>query len=368
MNALRAIPMQSCARPPATRFASKSNRSSTTARRFTWRRVWRCARSEAPAPKFFAFHSRQNLHSTRALAPRVPPAYSSFMARADCPICQGSGWRVVERTTEGARAVASEGPGASTGAPKTVWAIPCDCTTDDRAGRTLGRARIPERYRHCDFESYEADNEIENVSREQQAGWNRSLAQAKLVVQKFAAEFPVGNEHGLLLMGPCGVGKTHLAVAALKEIVLRGHSVLFYNYRELLKEIQDSYNPENQATEMTVLEPVLQAEILVLDDVGSSKPSLWALETVGHVLNTRYNEKRVTLLTTNSLDAEPGANPATPPVSPRVIGMRAPAIEDSLTERVGKRIRSRLYEMCRTIEITAPDYRKEIRNMSRGRA
>jgi DNA replication protein DnaC len=320
------------------------------------------------APKFVAFHSRRNLHSTGALAPRVPPAYPSFMARADCLICQGSGWKIVERATKGARAVRSEGPGASAGAPKTVWAVPCDCTTEDRAGRTLGRARVPERYRHCDFESYEADNDIENVSREQQGAWNRSLAQAKLVVQKFAAEFPVGNEHGLLLMGPCGVGKTHLAVAALKEIVLRGHSGLFYDYRELLKEIQDSYNPENQATEMTVLEPVLQAEILVLDDVGSSKPSLWALETVGHVLNTRYNEKRVTLLTTNYLDAEPGANGAAPPASPRVIGMRAGAIEDSLTERVGKRIRSRLYEMCRTIEITAPDYRKEIRNMSRGRA
>jgi DNA replication protein DnaC len=320
------------------------------------------------APKFVAFHSRRNLHSTGALAPRVPPAYPSFMARADCLICQGSGWKIVERATKGARAVRSEGPGASAGAPKTVWAVPCDCTTEDRAGRTLGRARVPERYRHCDFESYEADNDIENVSREQQGAWNRSLAQAKLVVQKFAAEFPVGNEHGLLLMGPCGVGKTHLAVAALKEIVLRGHSGLFYDYRELLKEIQDSYNPENQATEMTVLEPVLQAEILVLDDVGSSKPSLWALETVGHVLNTRYNEKRVTLLTTNYLDAEAGANGAAPPASPRVIGMRAGAIEDSLTERVGKRIRSRLYEMCRTIEITAPDYRKEIRNMSRGRA
>ena len=232
----------------------------------------------------------------------------------------------------------------------------------------LGRSRVPERYRHCDFENYETDNDIENVSREQLAAWNRSLAQAKLLVQRFAAEFPVGNENGLLLMGPCGVGKTHLAVAALKEIILRGHSGLFYDYRELLKEIQDSYNAESQATEMGVLEPVLQAEILVLDDIGSSKPSLWALETVGHVLNTRYNEKRVTLLTTNFLDSDTATNGAAPAPSPRVVGMRAPTIEDSLTERVGKRIRSRLYEMCRTVEIFAPDYRKEIRNMSRGRA
>jgi DNA replication protein DnaC len=166
-------------------------------------------------------------------------------------------------------------------------------------------------------------------------------------------------------MGSCGVGKTHLAVSALKQIVLRGHSGLFYDYRELLKEIQDSYNAVSQSTEMGVLEPVLKAEIFVLDDVGSSKPSLWALETVGHVLNTRYNEKRVTLLTTNFLDSDSaGANPNGPTAVTRVAGMRTPAVDDSLTERVGKRIRSRLYEMCRTVEIFSPDYRKEIRTAS----
>jgi len=288
------------------------------------------------------------------------------MARADCPICQGSGWKVVERTTEGAQALAADKPGSSAqGLPQLVWAVPCDCTAGDRTDRVLAKARVPERYRHCDFENFETDNDIENATREQLAAWNRSLAQAKLVVQRFADEFPVGSEHGLLLMGPCGAGKTHLAVAALKEIILRGHSGLFYDYRELLKQIQDSYNAESQSTEMSVLEPVLKAEILVLDDVGSSKPSLWALETVGHILNARYNEKRVTLLTTNFLDSDAAANP-TP--APRVAGMRAPTIEDSLTDRVGKRIRSRLYEMCRTIEISAPDYRKEIRNISRFRA
>jgi DNA replication protein DnaC len=253
-----------------------------------------------------------------------------------------------------------------------VWAVPCDCTTGDRTERALARARVPERYRHCDFENFETDNDIEQVSREQLDSWNRSLTQAKLVVQRFAEEFPVGSDNGLLLMGSCGAGKTHLAIAALKHAVLRGHSGLFYDYRELLKEIQDSYNPVNQSTEMSVLEPVLTAEVLVLDDVGSSKPSPWALETVGHILNTRYNEKRVTILTTNFLDADspPSAStqPAPAPSPSRAMGMRAPVIEDTLTERVGRRIRSRLYEMCRTVEISAPDYRKEIRNISRFRA
>jgi DNA replication protein DnaC len=305
------------------------------------------------------------------------------MARPDCPHCEGSGWKVVERGANGAQALSTDKPGATAGEPHMVWAVPCDCTSGDKTERALQRARVPERYRHCDFENYETDNEIEGVSREQMAAYNRTLAQAKLIVQRFAEEFlPVAearSEHGILLMGPCGVGKTHLAVAAMKAIVLRGHTGLYYDYRELLKAIQDSYNPESQATEMSVLDPVLKAEILVLDDVGSSKPSPWALETVGHILNTRYNEKRVTLLTTNYLDSDgvalgagagshgpgshgPGSHGGVSQATPRAIGMRALSIDDSLSERVGRRIRSRLYEMCRTVEIFAPDYRKEIRH------
>lgn len=277
----------------------------------------------------------------------------------------------MERPAEEALAANASGgsPPSSGAVTKPVWAVPCDCTHGDRTERALAKARVPERYRHCDFLNYETDNEHEGPSRAEVDAWNRSLAQAKLVVERFAQEFsPVRemqSEQGLLLMGPCGVGKTHLVVAALKEIVLRGHSGLFYDYRELLKEIQDSYNPESQSTEMGVLEPVLKTEVLVLDDLGASKPSPWALETVGHILNSRYNEKRVTLLTTNYLDADSTATSFNPSRTP---GTRTPMAEDSLTDRIGKRIRSRLYEMCRTVEVYAPDYRKEIRNISRGRA
>ncbi len=290
----------------------------------------------------------------------------------------------MERNTQGAQAVSSDKPGSSSqGNPKLVWAVPCDCTKGDQTERALARARVPERYRHCDFDNFETDNELDGVSSDQLARYNRSLSEAKLVVKGFAEAFTPVREHatpGIMLMGSCGVGKTHLAVAALKQIVLRGHSGLFYDYRDLLKKIQDSYNPESQSTEMGVLDPVLKAEIFVLDDVGSSKPSTWALETVGHVLNTRYNEKLVTVLTTNYLDegadqsrnveslsggVGPRGNVSFPdsyrtPKLPSGEPIRA-AREDTLTDRVGKRIRSRLYEMCRTVEIFGPDYRKDFR-------
>ncbi len=256
------------------------------------------------------------------------------MAKADCPQCGGTGWREL---------AGSHGRVAE----------PCACTGEDRAQQLLQRAHIPERYRHCDFEGFDTDLPYE-ASEAQQAGWNRSLKQARLMLQGYAREFPIATSTGLLLMGSCGVGKTHLAVAALREVALRGHAALFYDYRELLKEIQDSYNKEVQATEMSVLEPVLRADLLLLDDLGASKPSAWALETVGHILNSRYNANRATLITTNFSDGEATAGAG-----------RLGVAEDTLSDRVGARIRSRLYEMCRTVEIYAPDYRREIRQAGR---
>jgi DNA replication protein DnaC len=263
------------------------------------------------------------------------------MAQANCSHCGGTGWKTVER--DGGRV-----------------AVRCDCLAGDRQTRVFERARIPKRYEHCDFDNFETDLQHDSPDA---GAWNRSLEQAREVVRAFAREFPVGTEHGLLLMGPCGVGKTHLVVAALKEIVGRGLDGLFCDYNDLLKQIQHSYNPESQTTEMGVLDPVLTTPLLVLDDLGASKPSAWALETVGHILNTRYNDKRVTLLTTNYLDSA-GPGPAAKGSGARVHtfpgGQTVRAGDEPLTERVGQRIRSRLHEMCRTVEIVSPDYRQEI--------
>jgi DNA replication protein DnaC len=264
------------------------------------------------------------------------------MAREDCLLCRGTGWKLVARKD---------------GTPGNM-AVACECGMEERAEIVMERARIPKRYEHCDFESFSTDLEDGKTWTAQH---EKSLKQAKLLAQGFVRDYPA-TEKGLLLMGPSGVGKTHLAVAALKELIRRGHAGLFCDYRELLKEIQASYNPASESTEMGVLEPIRTVELLVLDDLGASKPSAWVLDIIGLVLNARYNERRMTILTTNYYDvtSDVGANLPS--------GERVKVKEDTLGDRIGARMRSRLYEMCRTVEVYAPDFRREARQAGRARA
>jgi DNA replication protein DnaC len=264
------------------------------------------------------------------------------MALENCPLCRGTGWKLVPRSDN----------------PAGKVAVGCDCGMQQRSDRVIERAHIPKRYEHCDFESYSTD-----VGATQQQ--INSLKNAKLLAQGFVRDYPATAEKGLLLMGPSGVGKTHLAVAALRDLIRRGHAGVFCDYRELLKEIQASYNPASESTEMGILEPIRTVEILVLDDLGASKPSDWVRDIVGIVLNARYNERRTTIITTNyadspATDGEPSRLPS---------GKLVPPVrEDSLEQRIGSRMRSRLFEMCRTVEIVSRDFRRESTQAGRARA
>ncbi len=132
----------------------------------------------------------------------------------------------------------------------------------------LNAARIPRRYEHCELSNFEFD------------GPYRSLATARMAACKFVEEYPI-DKTGLLVIGTIGVGKTHLAVGMIKELILsKGIACLFYDYRELLKEIQNSYNDSVKTTELDVLRPVFETEVLVLDELGAVRPTEWVWDTV----------------------------------------------------------------------------------------
>ena len=166
-------------------------------------------------------------------------------------------------------------------------------------------------------------------------------------------------------MGSVGVGKTHLAIAVLRELIeKKGVACLFYESGSLLKTIQDSYNPVSQTSEMRVLAPVYQAEVLVLDELGATVPTNWVRDTLYQIINTRYNNKKLTIFTTNYLD-EPRAAAEEAPDSPdpkRRRTFAADRIQEmtTLEERMGTPLRSRLYEMCKKVKIEGEDYRKRL--------
>ncbi len=215
----------------------------------------------------------------------------------------------------------------------------------------LERAHIPKRYEHCSLDSYESGFR----------GANRTLAAAHLRARKFVDGFPVETAGtGLLLTGSIGVGKTHLAVGILQTLVVeRGASGLFYDYRDLLKQVQNSYNNSVAATELEVLRPVFEAEVLVLDELGAAKPSDWVWDTVAHILNTRYNDRRTTIITTNYANAGPLAVE-----SPAGNSARSAMRDETLGDRIGERMRSRLQEMCVVVEMQGEDFRQKVKRAS----
>ena len=219
-----------------------------------------------------------------------------------CPLCEGTGWKTLPRQCPARRS-------------KDRRVTRCDCQLRARAETLLAAARIPRRYEHCELASYTTDF----------PGAHPSLAFAQLSATKFAQEYDPRDGTGLLIIGKIGTGKTHLAVGITKELILnKGISCLFYDYRELLKEIQNSYNATVQTTELDVLRPVFETDVLVLDELGAVKPTEWVWDTVSLILNTRYNDNRTTIITTNFEDQPAaGANgsvsqPRAPPRAPKL--------------------------------------------------
>jgi len=224
-----------------------------------------------------------------------------------CPLCDDTGWKPVEEN--GVRRVTR-----------------CDCWREGISRQRLSQANIPRRYLHCTLANFVAYNET----------LERAVAEAR----RIAEAFPVVSR-GLLLEGQPGVGKTHLAVAVLKQVVaMTGARGLFYDTRDLLRVIRSTYAPSIQTTELEVLRPVMNADLLVLDDLGAEKTSEWVEETMNLIVNTRYNERRLTIFTSNFLDIPDDTDP------------------NSLLFRIGFRMRSRLHEMCEFIALDAADYRE----------
>jgi DNA replication protein DnaC len=224
-----------------------------------------------------------------------------------CSLCDDTGWRA--RDTDGVRRV-----------------VRCECWRESLVDRLLADTRVDRRYAKCTLDNFTLYE-------------NEKLKRAHGRARRFVEDFP-NVEKGLCFIGPHGVGKTHLAVAVLREVVRqKGARGLFYDTTALLREIRSTYDPSVAREEFSILRPVLAADLLVLDDLGKDRFTDWVEETMTLIVTTRYNQKKLTIFTSNFEDTPDDSDP------------------NALICRVGARVHSRLHEMCELLDYDGADYR-----------
>src|ERR1700693_3683818 len=240
-------------------------------------------------------------------------------AAAVCPICGGTGWKIIERA------------GLS-------GAEPCRCAGEARAEALQEGSGIPPNYVRATLDNFQIpqDNPIARTG----------LGTVLMQVRSFVREFPNPDRPGLLLCGDTGTGKTHLAVAALKVIIDKGHQGIFFDYQNLLDQIRSSYDKTSGSSDKETYRSAMDAEVLLLDDLGSHRVTDWVEDTVTSIVTYRCNNKKPLIATTNLPDPDAGSV-----MIARETPLGKPDYKTSLADRIGPRARSRLFEMCKVVRM-----------------
>lgn len=256
----------------------------------------------------------------------------------NCPSCGGAGWV----------RVADGGAGA---------ALPCTCTRKTGLVRNVRALGIPPKFQTASFENFQ----IRPGSKE-----NASLFAALQTCKQYVAEFRTfkGNSStGLLFIGIPGVGKTHLAAATLRAIVSAGMTTgRFLDFTSFVSDLQSTFDPSNPESKRSLLDPVLNTGLLVLDDLGARQPTPFVNEILYLIVNTRYANQRPTIFTTNlQLEAPPARLAGSEReafTQPQAFDLSEGAGSKAHLLRLQPLLVSRLFEMTKSVVMSGDDYRK----------
>jgi DNA replication protein DnaC len=188
---------------------------------------------------------------------------------------------------------------------------------NQNASAVLGRMGVPSRFRSCSMEGFQA----------KEPDQRRIFLAAQLWLD--------GDEPpGLFLCGPCGTGKTHLAVGVLLELKRLRFSGQFASAQELIMECRDSFRGQSDDLS-SILDKYTDADALLLDDLGTEKTTEFVRETIFVLIDRFYRNEKLLIVTSNFNLGD-------------------------LAERLGERTADRLVEMCQAVMFTGSSFRHQI--------
>ena len=202
-------------------------------------------------------------------------------------------------------------------------ARPCRCRPQ-RISRARARslsAVIPKRYREVSLDRAPLADLAPDIKRPVQD-----------FVRRIDENLDAGR--GLCFLGDVGTGKTTLAMFVSKMALEAGRSVAIYSLPRLLTTIRTTFNDDSAQSHAELLEKLGAVDLLHLDDLGAENSTPWVLEELYSIVNTRYEEEKSVVVTTN-------------------LG------RDELREQIGERTVSRLGEMCIDVPVFGHDRRSE---------
>jgi DNA replication protein DnaC len=225
------------------------------------------------------------------------------VSATECTHCDGSGFRVDEATNT---------------------AYDCECRAEMIARRRAGNLSnvLPKRYRNASLQST-----VMHDIRARAPGQVRAVEQ---YLRDIKAQLAEGR--GLWFYGGTGTGKTELAMLVSKAALTSGHSVAVYTLPRLLAEIRKTFDADNDATYLDLLDRLGEVDLLHIDDVGAEQTSPWVLEQLYAIVNARYEQERAIVLTTN-------------------------LERDELAGQIGERTVSRLEQTCEILPLFGSDQR-----------